>query len=86
MIGLMVVGVIVGYIFLAKFIVTKVYEKTKSLKKKYIALAIVILIPTWDAILGLPIYLYLCKYHAGVKIYQTVDNVEGFYVGEEIKA
>ena len=85
MIGLMVVGVIVGYIFLAKFIVTKVYEKKKSLKKKYIALAIVILIPTWDAILGLPIYLYLCKYHAGVKIYQTVDNVEGFYVGEESK-
>ncbi|ATB70215.1 hypothetical protein SJPD1_2116 [Sulfurospirillum diekertiae] len=86
MIGLMVVGVIVGYIFLAKFIVTKVYEKTQSLKKKYIALAIVILIPTWDAILGLPIYMYLCKYHAGVKIYQTVENVEGFYVGEQDKA
>lgn len=85
MIGLMVVGVIVGYIFLAKIIVTKVYEKTQSLKKKYIALAIMILIPTWDAILGLPIYLYLCKYHAGVKIYQTVENVEGFYVGEESK-
>lgn len=86
MIGIIIIGIAIGYIVLANFIVKRVYEKTHSLKKKYIALAIMILIPTWDAILGLPIYMYLCKYHAGVKIYQTVDNVEGFYIGEQNKA
>jgi len=82
MIGLMVVGVIVGYILLSKFIVTKVL-KLYGLKKANIALAIMILIPTWDVVLGFPVYAYLCIFESGVKIYKTVDNVEGFYVGEK---
>lgn len=82
MIGLMVVGVIVGYVLLSKFIVTKVLQ-LYGLKKANIALAIMILIPTWDVILGAPIYAYLCLFESGVKIYKTVDNVEGFYVGEK---
>lgn len=82
MIGLMVVGVIVGYVLLSKFIVTKVLQE-HGLKKANIALAIMILIPTWDVILGYPIYAYLCLTKAGVHIYKTVDNVEGFYVGEK---
>lgn len=82
MIGLMVVGVIVGYVLLSKFIVTKVLQE-HGLKKANIALAIMILIPTWDVILGAPIYAYLCLFESGVKIYKTVDNVEGFYVGEK---
>jgi len=84
MIGLMVVGVIVGYILLSKFIVTKVL-KLYGLKKANIALAIMLLIPTWDVILGFPIYAYLCIFESGVKIYKTVDNVEGFYIGEQRK-
>jgi len=83
MIGIMVIAVVVGYILLAKFIVTKVYKKTKGTKKANIALAIMILIPTWDVILGFPIYAYLCVFESGTKIYKTVDNVEGFYVGEK---
>ena len=81
MIGLSILAVIFGYIFLSKFIVTKVY-KSYGVKKANIALAIMILIPTWDVILGFPIYAYLCMTQSGVKIYKTVDNVEGFYVGE----
>ena len=82
MIGLMVIGVIVGYVLLAKFIVTKVLQRD-GLKKANIALAIMILIPTWDIILGYPIYEYLCLTKAGVHIYKTVDDVEGFYIGEK---
>lgn len=81
MIGLSILAVIFGYMFLSKFIVTKVY-KSYGVKKANIALAIMILIPTWDVILGFPIYAYLCLFEAGPKIYKTVDNVEGFYVGE----
>lgn len=82
MIGLSILAVIFGYIFLSKFIVTKVY-KSYGVKKANIALAIMILIPTWDVIFGFPIYAYLCLFEAGPKIYKTVDNVEGFYVGEK---
>lgn len=82
MLGLSILAVIFGYIFLSKFIVTKVY-KSYGVKKANIALAIMILIPTWDVILGFPVYAYLCFFEAGPKIYKTVDNVEGFYVGEQ---
>lgn len=81
MIGLSILAVIFGYIFLSKFIVTKVY-KAYGVKKANIALAIMILIPTWDVILGFPIYAYLCMTQSGTKIYKTVDNVEGFYIGD----
>jgi len=81
MIGLMIVGVISGYILISKFIVTKTL-KLYGAKRANIALAIMILIPTWDVILGFPIYAYLCLFKSGVKIYKTVDDVEGFYVGE----
>lgn len=82
MIGLIILGVIVLYWFLAKTVISKVYVKTQSLTKKRIAIAIFILIPTWDVILGFPIYAYLCMTQSGTKIYKTVDNVEGFYVGK----
>lgn len=82
MIGLIVVAIIVGYILLSKFIVTKVLQ-SYGLKKANIALAIMLLIPTWDVILGFPVYAYLCMFESGVKIYKSVDNVEGFYVGEK---
>lgn len=83
MAGLLILVVIGFYVFLSKFIVKKVYEKTQSVKMKYIALAVMVLIPTWDIVLGYPIYAYLCLTKAGVHIYKTIDNVEGFYVGEK---
>lgn len=82
MLGAMIVGSFYLYIWLAITVVRKVYEKTQSLTKKRIVIAIFVLIPTWDIILGYPIYAYLCATQAGIKIYKTVDNVEGFYVGE----
>ncbi len=81
MIGLSVIAVIFGYIFFSKFIVTKVLQ-SYGLKKANIALAIMILIPTWDVILGFPIFAYLCVFESGTKIHKTIDNVEGFYIGK----
>ena len=85
MIGLMILAVVFGYIFLSKFIINKVYKTYGTKKARNIALAIMILIPTWDVILGFPIYTYLCLFEAGTKIHKTVDNVEGFYVGKQSK-
>jgi len=85
MIGLMVMGVFLAYILLSLFIVWMAYKVFKTKKALFIALLIMILIPTWDVIIGKPIYNYLCKNKAGVHIYKTVDNVEGFYIGERSK-
>lgn len=83
MIGLLILLIGVGYYYLSKFIIKNTYEKYGTKKAKYIATAIMVLIPTWDIVLGYPIYAFLCLSNSGVKIYQSVDNVEGFYVGEE---
>ncbi|NDY43561.1 hypothetical protein G3N55_12020 [Dissulfurirhabdus thermomarina] len=81
MISMMLLVAVAAYILFARFVVRLVYKTTGSLKKKRIAIAIFLLIPTWDVILGYPVYWYLCHFKAGVKIYRTVDNVEGIYVG-----
>jgi len=83
MIGLMMLTAATIYGLFARFVVRRVYAGTGSVKMKWIAIAVFWLIPTWDIILGYPIYLYLCHFKAGVKIYRTVDNVEGIYVGEK---
>ncbi len=85
MIGLIYLGIIFGYFWLSKFIVKEVYKITQSKTAKYIAIAVFVLIPTWDIILGYFVYKDLCKSKSGVHIYKTVDNVEGFYVGEKSK-
>jgi len=82
MTGLFLLLILLSYYYLSKFIVNKTFEFFKTKKAKYIAMAIMILIPTWDIVLGYPIYWYLCNFKAGVKIYKSIDNVEGFYVGE----
>lgn len=85
MIGGLILLVGFGYFVLSKYIIKNTYEKYGTKKAKYIATAIMVLIPTWDIVLGYPIYAYLCLTNSGVKIYQTVENVEGFYVGEKSK-
>lgn len=83
MIGLMFILIVLAYIALSIVIVSKVYKKFATKKSKYIAIAIMVLIPIWDIVLGYPIYKLLCWSSAGVHIYKTVDNVEGFYVGKD---
>ncbi len=82
MIGGLILLIGFGYFVLSKYIIKNTYEKYGTKKAKYIATAIMVLIPTWDIVLGYPIYAYLCLTKAGVHIYKTVDNVDGFYVGE----
>ncbi|MDT8339100.1 MAG: hypothetical protein RQ763_07865, partial [Sulfurimonas sp.] len=85
MIALMMMGAIAIYIailFIALWLIPKVVQH-KHIKR--IIFIVWFLIPTWDVIIGYPIYKFLCATQAGVKIYKTVDNVEGFYVGEKRK-
>jgi len=81
MILLMIIGVIWIYYTIASFTINKVYEKTQSIKYKRIVIAIFLLIPTWDIIIGYPIYQYYCYTQSGEKIYKTVEDVDGIYTG-----
>ena len=78
MIGLMFIGIIAGYVLLSKFIVTKVLQ-FYGLKKANIALAIMILIPTWDAILYYPSYWILSSTIPKIERFQSPQKIEGFY-------
>jgi len=75
MIGIIFLAVLGGYVFLARLIM----KRMPSRKARYIVAAIFILIPTWDMIPSWLYLEYLCKTEGGLKIYKTVDNVEGFY-------
>lgn len=54
-------------------IVWAVVKHRKTKRGKYIALAILILIPMGDEIVGRITLSYLCATEAGVKVYQTVE-------------
>ncbi len=82
MTGLALIFIVFIYLFVSRIILDKVQKKYKTEKASSIALAIIILIPTWDVILGFPIYVSYCLFQSGSKIHKTVDNVKGYYIGE----
>jgi hypothetical protein len=64
---------LIAYFFLVKAIAKAVEKKTGSKRAKYIAIAIFVLIPTWDIIPGWLYFEYLCGTQGGQKIYKTVE-------------
>ncbi len=79
MIGVLVLFGAAIYLLLGLLVIVLVAKSTKG---RIIGIIILALIPTWDVIIGYPTFWYLCKFKSGVKIYKTVENVEGFYAGE----
>ncbi|AGF79752.1 hypothetical protein UWK_03225 [Desulfocapsa sulfexigens DSM 10523] len=67
------------YLLLGLLVIVLVAKSTKG---RIIGIIILALIPSWDVIIGYPTFWYFCKFKSGMKIYKTVENVEGFYVGE----
>lgn len=82
MLGLMIVGAFAAYVYLAIKITKYIRKKTNSVKLTFLSTITFILIPTWDVIIGYPVW-QKYKKESGVKIYKTVNNVEGFYIGEQ---
>ncbi len=79
MIQLFFLGGLLIYLLIGMFIIL---STLKTIKGRVIGFIILALIPSWDVIIGYPVFLYLCKYKSGVKIYKTVKNVEGFFIGK----
>lgn len=82
MIGLGFLLALILYVGLALFIGLFIRKRFKTPKAQSIAqvltLLIFLLIPTWDIIPGKIYFNHLCKTEGGVKIYRTVEGVEGF--------
>ncbi len=85
MAGLAFIFIVFIYVFVGSLIFKKVQYEYQRKNTSFITPAIIILILTWDVILGFPIYLSYCLFQSGSKIYKTVDNVEGYYIGEVSK-
>lgn len=83
MIGLLIVMILFLYISISVFIIKSSNKVFPTKKATYIVTAIMILIPIGDMILVYPIYKYLCATKAGANIYQEVENIAGFYIGEQ---
>lgn len=76
MIGLSILLAVVVYVWLARFVARRIENRAA----KYTVIAIFILIPTWDVIPGKLYFNHLCENEAGLKIYKTVEGVEGYRV------
>ena len=77
-------GILIGlivYFFLAKAVAKAVEKKTGSKKAKYVAIAIFVLIPTWDIIPGYVYFNYLCEKEAGVKVFKAVEVDKTYFMG-----
>lgn len=64
------------------FIAFKVTALAKSWFRKLVVILVFTMIPTADGIYGRIKFEQMCKDEAGLKIFKTVENVEGFYIPE----
>lgn len=76
MIGLSILLAVVAYVWLARVVTRRIENRAA----RYTVIAIFILVPTWDVIPGKLYFNHLCENEAGLKIYKTVEDVEGFRV------
>src|SRR4030067_3518574 len=69
MIALMVLAALLVYLVVAWVTIKWLPSK----KAKWIAVAVFVLIPTWDEILGRIYFKYLCETQGGIKVYKVVE-------------
>lgn len=69
MVGIIVSFIFFTYIGISYFVVSRIKNK----RHKYIAIAVLVLIPTWDIIIGRAMFYGLCLTQGGIHVYQTVD-------------
>ena len=83
MIALTILVVLVVYLLIAVLVTWAIAKRQKSGKAKWLAgffsVAVFVLIPTWDWVLGSIYFKYLCEVDAGFKVYQTVKLGREFF-------
>lgn len=69
MIALTMLAALLVYLAVAWLVV----KRLKNKKAKWIAIAVLVLIPTWDEIIGRSYFHYLCASEGGIKVFKTVE-------------
>lgn len=77
--GLVVLLGLVAYYFIGRAVARVVEKKTGSKKAKYIAIAVFVLIPTWDIIPGWLYFNHLCEKEGGIKVFKTVEVDKSYF-------
>jgi hypothetical protein len=81
MVTLMILFFVVVYIVLAVLFVKLIKKFTKRKLYKWLAVAFVILLPTWDVVLGTVVYYTACRFVPKVAIYETTEADGIYYEG-----
>ena len=63
----------VVYVVLAMFIINAIEKYSGSKIAKYVAIAVLVLIPTWDIVPGQLYFQHLCKEEVGIKVLKAVE-------------
>lgn len=82
MVTLMILFFILVYIILAVLFVKLIKKFTKRKLYKWLAVAFVILLPTWDVVLGIIVYPFACKFIPKTAIYETAETEGIYYEGD----
>jgi hypothetical protein len=78
--GLAVLLALIAYVFLARAVAKAVEKKTGSKRAKYAAIAVFVLIPTWDVFPGWLYFNHLCEKEGGIKVLKTVEVDKSFFM------
>jgi len=77
--GLLILFLVGLYLWIAY----KVVRRVSPVWGKVLAIVVVVLIPTADAIYGRIKLKQMCAVEGGIKVYKTVEGVEGFYASQD---
>jgi len=77
--GAVIILFFVLYLCIATPAYRYVCKKTENKRLRTLTIIILLLLPTWDNILGLSAFSYLCITQGGQSIYKTVENAEGYF-------
>jgi hypothetical protein len=82
MIFMVILLAIAAYIAIAVAFVLYVWRRTKKKSHLWLAIAVVILLPTWDAVLGYVVYYPACLFIPKSVIYETAETEGIYYEGD----
>jgi hypothetical protein len=79
---LWLIGLFIGYVAIAAVVTVVLVKMAAEARSKRIvgmvSLATFLLIPVWDMIPGQRYFKRLCETEAGIRIYNTVEGIDGF--------
>lgn len=78
--GFFVLLGLIAYVVMAKFIVKAIGKYSESKVARYGAIAVFVLIPTWDIVPGQAYFHHLCRKDAGVKVFKTVQVEKAYFL------